>query len=98
MDNKIKYIPAILSLMAGLIASIIAITSHYDTLHIMIIILAALLIFFIVGSIVRAVFEKNFVIKEEENKEDSETSEDEEGETAPEGEQALEDNSDSETE
>ena len=66
MNDKIKYIPAILSLTAGLIASIIAITSNYDTLHIMIIILVALVAFYAAGVIVRLIFEKNFVIRVEE--------------------------------
>lgn len=94
MEDKIKYIPAILSLAAGLIASIIAILSKYDTLYIMIITLAALLVFYIAGIIVRNMFRKNFIIDEEEEASDGEdvqNSEDEEkGEGASEGEQTEE--------
>lgn len=94
MKDKIKYIPAILSLAAGLIASIIAILSGYDTLYIMIITLAALLVFYIAGIIVRNMFEKNFIIEEAGDADDGEAvqnSEDEEnGEGTSEGEETEE--------
>lgn len=93
MNEKIKYIPAILSLAAGAVASVIAILSRYDTLQIMIIILVSLLVFYIVGVIVRALCEKNFVIAEEENAdgEAEQNSEDEEkGEEAAEGDKTEE--------
>lgn len=94
MKDKVKYIPAILSLAAGLIASIIAILSKYDTLHIMIITLAALMVFYIAGIIVRVLCEKNFIIEEEEKAADGESDRDSEDgenkEEAPEEEQADE--------
>ncbi|MFG6327377.1 MAG: hypothetical protein K1W00_11060 [Lachnospiraceae bacterium] len=99
MNDKIKYIPAILSLTAGLIASIIAITSNYDTLHIMIIILVALVAFYAAGVIVRLIFEKNFVIRVEEEadgEDNTQSSEDEEKEEIPEGEQTEGDSPDAE--
>lgn len=101
MNDKIKYIPAILSLTAGLIASIIAITSNYDTLHIMIIILVALLVFYLAGVIVRLLFEKKFVIKEEEESDGGENiqgSEDNEKQEASEGEQTEGDSFDAKAE
>jgi len=99
VNDKIKYIPAILSLTAGLIASIIAITSNYDTLHIMIIILVALVAFYAAGVIVRLIFEKNFVIRVEEEadgEDNTQSSEDEEKEEIPEGEQTEGDSPDAE--
>ncbi len=99
MNDKIKYIPAILSLTAGLIVSIIAITSNYDTLHIMIIILVALVAFYAAGVIVRLIFEKNFVIRVEEEadgEDNTQSSEDEEKEEIPEGEQTEGDSPDAE--
>ncbi len=99
MNDKIKYIPAILSLTAGLIASIIAITSNYDTLHIMIIILVALVAFYAAGVIVRLIFEKNFIIRVEEEadgEDNTQSSEDEEKEEIPEGEQTEGDSPDAE--
>ena len=99
MKDKIKYIPAILSLTAGLIASIIAITSNYDTLHIMIIILVALVAFYAAGVIVRLIFEKNFIIRVEEEadgEDNTQSSEDEEKEEIPEGEQTEGDSPDAE--
>lgn len=91
MNSKIKYIPAVMSLTAGFIASIIAIISKYDTLHIMIITLASLFGFYIAGLIVRFVCEKNFVIVMEEQSEEDEAAEDDENkEAVEEGEQPLE--------
>lgn len=101
MNDKIKYIPAILSLTAGLIASIIAITSGYDTLHIMIIILVALLVFYVAGVIVRLLFEKKFVIREEEESDGGDgirDSEDNEKKEASEGEQTEGDGFDAKAE
>lgn len=92
--DRTKYIPAILSLMAGFIASIITILCNYDALNMMIIILVALVVFYIAGSIVRVVCERNFVIKEQEDAAEGEEApnpEDEKnGEAVPEGEQAEE--------
>ena len=101
MNDKTKYIPAILSLTAGLISSIITIVSNYDTLHIMIIILASLLVFYIIGIIVRSLFEKKFIISEETeaaNEDDVQNSEDKEDEEASEGEETEGDSFDAGTE
>ena len=85
--------------ISGLIASIIAITSNYDTLHIMIIILVALVAFYAAGVIVRLIFEKNFIIRVEEEadgEDNTQSSEDEEKEEIPEGEQTEGDSPDAE--
>lgn len=64
MKDRLKYIPAIVSLVAGLVASTITIINRYDTLNIMIITLISLLIFYIAGLILKIICEKNFVIEE----------------------------------
>lgn len=75
MKDKLKYIPAIVSLMAGLVASIVTIISRYDTLNIMIITLVSLLVFYIAGIIVKFICEKNFVIEETDETADEEAAE-----------------------
>lgn len=95
MGNKIKYIPVIVTLLAGAITSIIAIKNNYDGLEAMMTILVVLIIFYILGLILKIIAEKNFIIEIEEEPE--EKSEEEESEESEENsEQEIESNVDSE--
>lgn len=63
--KRTKYIPAIVTLVGCLAASIIAIVNRYDALHSMIIILSVLVGFYIAGLIIRMLAEKYLIIEEE---------------------------------
>lgn len=63
--KRTKYIPAIVTLVGCLAASIIAIVNRYDALHSMIIILSVLVGFYIAGLIIRMLTEKYLIIEEE---------------------------------
>ena len=75
--ERTKYIPPIISLAGGLIASLAAIINKYDSLETMVVVLIALIVFYIIGSIIRYVVNKVFYIPEPEK----ETESDNEGET-----------------
>ncbi len=72
MIERTKYIPAIISLAGGLIASIAAIINKYSSLETMIVVLIALIVFYIAGAIIRYVANKVFVIPEPEEEKESE--------------------------
>ena len=57
MDNKnnFPYLPAIIALAAGLVASIVMLANHNTTLKALIVVLAFLVGFYLLGSILRAV-------------------------------------------
>ena len=79
--ERTKYIPSIVSLLGGLIACIFTMLNPYETYEIFLFVLVALIVFYIVGAIVRMIINKVlFVTKLDE---DSETDE-EEGEEAAE--------------
>ena len=78
MIERTKYIPPIISLAAGLIASIAAIVNRYSSLETMIVVLVALIVFYIIGSIIRYVANKMLVIPEPEEEEESDETESEE--------------------
>ncbi len=82
MIQRTKYIPSIISLAAGLIASIAAIINNYSSLETMIVVLIALIVFYIIGSIIRYIANKMLVIpepEEETESEEEENSEENEG-------------------
>ena len=84
--ERTKYIPSIISLSGGLLACIITMINPYETYEMFLIILAALIVFYIVGAIARMIINKIlFVTKVEE---DDETAEEggETGENTEEGE------------
>lgn len=78
MNEKTKYIPVLITLIAVSITSIITFIGKYPTLDGMITILVVLIIFYILGLIIKFIVEKNFIIEEpdetEEIDEDSEKS------------------------
>ena len=65
MKEKLRLIPALLALAAALIASVVTMLGRYSSLEAMLIILAAILVFYIVGLIVKYILTKNFIIEEE---------------------------------
>ena len=89
--ERTKYIPSIISLSGGLIACIITMINPYETYEIFLIVLMALIVFYIVGAIARKIINKIlFVTKlddDSETDEEGEATEDEakEGEEAEEG-------------
>lgn len=95
MIQRTKYIPSIVSLTAGLIASIAAIINKYSSLETMIVVLVALIVFYIIGSIIRYVANKTLIIPEPEETEEEET-ESEEAENSEESEGESEETQNSE--
>lgn len=84
--ERTKYIPSIISLSGGLLACIITMINPYETYEMFLIILAALIVFYIVGAIARMIINKIlFVTKVEEDDETAEEG-DETGENTEEGE------------
>lgn len=90
MKERFKYIPSIVMLLAGFIACITTIVNKYDIIETLIIILVVLVSFYIVGLIIRALFNK-FIIVEviEVIKESEEAVEGEEDETSEASETSL---------
>ena len=81
--DRTKYIPSIISLAGGLVACIVTIINKYETLETLMIVLASLIIFYIVGAIFRILIKKILVVPEPEKdaeSEDSENSEENSGE------------------
>ncbi len=72
MIERTKYIPPIISLAGGLIASLAAIINKYDSLETMIVVLITLIVFYIIGSIIRYVANKVFYIPEPEREKENE--------------------------
>ena len=94
--ERTKYIPSIISLSGGLIACIITMINPYDTYEIFLIVLMALIVFYIVGAIARKIINKIlFVTKLDDDSETDEEGEATEGE-AKEGEEAEEESSEGE--
>ena len=86
--ERTKYIPSIISLSGGLLACIITMINPYETYEMFLIILAALIVFYIVGAIARMIINKIlFVTKVEEDDETAEEG-DEAEENTEEGESA----------
>lgn len=83
MIERTKYIPSIISLAGGLIASLAAIINKYSSLETMIVVLIALIVFYIAGSIIRYIVNKMLIIpepEEETESEEEENSEENDGE------------------
>lgn len=55
---KTEYIPKVITLLAGAVMCIISIVRHMDTTYSLEILLAALIIFYIIGCITRRIIEK----------------------------------------
>ena len=78
--ERTKYIPSIISLSGGLLACIITMINPYETYEMFLIILAALIVFYIVGAIARKIINKVLFVTKVDD--DSETDEDEGDEAA----------------
>lgn len=91
MKERFKYIPSIVMLLAGFIACITTIVNKYDIMEALIIILVVLISFYIVGLIIRALFNKFIIVeeKEEEIEEAIEESPEDEGENSEASEASL---------
>ena len=83
--ERTKYIPSIVSLSGGLIACIFTMVNPYDTYEILLLVLAALMVFYIVGAIARKIINKVLFV----------TKVDEDSETEEEGDEATENNEES---
>lgn len=79
---KTKTIPAIIMLLAGFIACLAGINAHMEVADFMKMLLIVLIIFYILGCIVKAIVDKNFAeMQEEETTDGEESQEDEASET-----------------
>ncbi len=81
--DRTKYIPSIVSLSGAFVACIVTIINKYETLETLLIVLASLIIFYIVGAVIRILIKKILVVPEPEKdaeSEDSENSEENSGE------------------
>lgn len=73
--DRTKYIPSIISLMGAFVACIVTIINKYETLETLLIVLASLIVFYIVGAVIRILIKKILVVPEPENDAESENSE-----------------------
>ena len=72
---KTKSIPAILMLIAGAIACILGFVYQYETTHFFTMVLIVLIVFYILGCIVKVIIDKNFPVESKEETDESEESE-----------------------
>lgn len=63
--RKTRYIPPLVTLSGGAIAIVITTWKRYELQYKLIVVLAVLLIFFFLGSLVRLVLDKNTTVKEQ---------------------------------
>ena len=80
--ERTKYIPSIISLSGGLIACIITMINPYETYEMFLIVLMALIVFYIVGAIARKIINKILFV----TKLDDDSDTDEEGDETTDGE------------
>lgn len=71
MKERFKYIPSIVMLLAGFIACIVTIVCKYEILEALTVILVTLIIFYIIGIVIKALFNR-FLINDELADEDGE--------------------------
>lgn len=83
--ERTKYIPSIVSLTGGLIACIVTMINPYETYEIFLIVLSALIVFYIVGAIGRKIINKAIYVTKVDD-----------GSDAEEGEESTEESEDSE--
>lgn len=75
---KTKHVPALVMLLAGAVASLLMLIWKVDFFHFTRNLLIILIVFYILGSIIRVILDRNFKDMDEENPEGEE--ENEEGE------------------
>ena len=80
--KRTKYIPAIVTLIGCLCATIITLLNRYSALQSMIIILVVLVVFYVAGQIIRVLVDKYLVLEKDALNEESLMEEDAEGETS----------------
>ncbi len=78
MNNRTRYVPALIMLAAGFIACVSMIVHNYTTKEIILISTAVMVVFLIVGFIVRFVMDTFIFVKEPEEEENQEGEEDDE--------------------
>ena len=64
MKERFKYIPSIVMLLAGFISCIVTMVCKYEILEALIVILVTLIIFYIIGIVIKALFNR-FLISDE---------------------------------
>ena len=70
-----KSIPAFIMLLAGAVASILGLINRYETTEFIIMILIVLLVFYIIGGIVKIIVDKNFKGMDEQVQDEQKESE-----------------------
>lgn len=73
-----KSVPAIIMLIAGFVACVAGIVSHMDVADFMKMLLIVLIVFYILGCIVKLLLDRNFPKMQEEETTDGEETEEEE--------------------
>lgn len=74
---KTKTLPAIIMLLAGFIACMAGMNAHMEVADFMKMLFIVLIIFYILGCIVKAIIDKNFVEVQEETTDGDKTEEEE---------------------
>ena len=72
---KTKSIPAILMLLAGAIACVLGFIYHYETTQFFTMVLTVLIVFYVLGCIVKIIIDKNFPVEEAEKADTAEETE-----------------------
>lgn len=75
---KTKSVPAIIMLIAGFIACVAGMVTHMDVAGFMKMLLIVLIVFYILGCVVKLVLDRNFAEMQEEETTDGEEAADEE--------------------
>lgn len=76
-DKKFRNLPAIMTLLAGFITSIIAIICRFSLVRTLWTLVVIMVVFFIIGMVVRIVLDKSLILPEPEKEEEKETGEEE---------------------
>lgn len=77
MNNRTRYIPAIITLLAAFVACVVSIFYDYSTRDFLLIVMCTIVVFFIVGMIAKVIADHYLVIslqKELDQEEESESS------------------------
>lgn len=83
---KTKQIPAIIMLVAGFIACLAGMNAHMEVADFLKMLLIVLIVFYVLGCIVKQIIDKNFVEIQEETTDGEDTEEEEDSETDKEAE------------
>ena len=77
MNNRTRYVPALITLTAGFIACISMIVHEYTTKEILLITTGVMVIFLLVGLVVRFIMDTFIFVKKPNDEEDKENEENE---------------------